>query len=268
MIKPVKSKIPALGKYLKELREQCKLSLNDVEKETGIPNAYLSQIETGDRRKLPDPDRLEALAKCYKSSIPTLLQKAGYKIEETEEEKIEKSFLHAISDPNYQLRSRINPDLLSMDIKKFVSDVWEDNVKKRYLPSSFEFAFVDKGVSRILDWTIKKVKRVVGKAKEPYEYVKYEVEVLCREWDELPDEEIRKRLGLKEKENPNTNTLLKQTVTGKGEATKQFYVSLGHEARLLENATNLALHDALSKIKETNWIPIFFKQTVKEEQNT
>jgi len=51
-----------LGAFLKELREKKGVSLMDVEKATGISNAYLSQLETGARKKLPEPDRLRKIA--------------------------------------------------------------------------------------------------------------------------------------------------------------------------------------------------------------
>ena len=90
MKKKTKQTFP-LGDFLKELRERKGVSLKKVEDETGISNAYLSQLETGVRQRLPNPDRLKALADYYNVSLQQLLEKAGYfgegDIEETQEQK-------------------------------------------------------------------------------------------------------------------------------------------------------------------------------------
>src|SRR3989338_5568425 len=92
------------GRFLKLLREQKGVSLIEVEKATGMSNAYLSQLETGARRRLPTPDRLRLLADYYDVSIKEFLEKAGYEdkdIKETYEQKIDKAFLHVIHDPQF-----------------------------------------------------------------------------------------------------------------------------------------------------------------------
>jgi len=61
------------GDFLKKLRARKGVSLKKVEEATGISNAYLSQLETGKRRRLPTPDRLIALADYYNASIKELL---------------------------------------------------------------------------------------------------------------------------------------------------------------------------------------------------
>ena len=90
------------GDFLKKLRTRKGVSLKKVEEATGISNAYLSLLETGERRRLPTPDRLIALADYYNASIKEFLIKAGYHedgdIQETKEQQIEKAFLHVLSD--------------------------------------------------------------------------------------------------------------------------------------------------------------------------
>jgi transcriptional regulator with XRE-family HTH domain len=66
-----------LGKYLRESREAVGLSLRGVETETGISNAYLSQLETGKVEK-PSPPLLQKLAKTYKLDYEELMRVAGY----------------------------------------------------------------------------------------------------------------------------------------------------------------------------------------------
>ena len=117
-----------LGEYLKALREKKKASLKDVERETGIPNAYISQLETGARKKLPEPDRMRKLADYYNITVRELLQQAGYyepkDVPLTYEQKIEKLFLHAVNDPEFTCGSRINPKELNLDAKRFVVEIY------------------------------------------------------------------------------------------------------------------------------------------------
>jgi len=68
-----------LGEELARLR-QVKgrtLSLREVERQTGISNEYLSQLERGVASK-PAPDVLQKLAKFYGAPYESLLVAAGY----------------------------------------------------------------------------------------------------------------------------------------------------------------------------------------------
>ena len=135
MTKKTESAYP-FGKFLKWAREQKGVSLKDAEKATGIPNAYLSQLETGARKKLPPPDRLRIIANYYNVSLQQLLEKAGYyegdDVPETYEQKIEKLFLHAIHDPKFQTGSRINPKDLSIEAKRFVIELYTYHVMEKH----------------------------------------------------------------------------------------------------------------------------------------
>src|SRR5438132_1436564 len=66
-----------LGKELKRLRQHHKLSLRVVQDRTGISNAYISQLETG-QAKSPTPPILQKLAGLYETSYEELLALAGY----------------------------------------------------------------------------------------------------------------------------------------------------------------------------------------------
>lgn len=65
------------GKYLKELREKNKLTLRQVEIQSGVSDSYLSQVETG-QRGVPKPDIIKKLAPVYKTAYEELLVAAGY----------------------------------------------------------------------------------------------------------------------------------------------------------------------------------------------
>jgi transcriptional regulator with XRE-family HTH domain len=65
------------GDYLKQRREQKHLTLRQVEEDTGIQNAYLSQLENG-KIASPSPKYLHKLAGAYGVPYSMLLEMAGY----------------------------------------------------------------------------------------------------------------------------------------------------------------------------------------------
>ncbi|MBL4580203.1 MAG: helix-turn-helix domain-containing protein [Gammaproteobacteria bacterium] len=83
--------VPALGEYLRVLRNGLKMSLREVEEATSrdVSNAYLSQLENGKINK-PSPNILHSLAAVYGASYELLMQRAGYISPTTEKENLEK----------------------------------------------------------------------------------------------------------------------------------------------------------------------------------
>ena len=67
----------AIGIYLKSLRDTRNLSLRDVEKKTGVSNAVLSQIESG-QVKRPSPTTLYKLSELFDVPYEELMGRAGY----------------------------------------------------------------------------------------------------------------------------------------------------------------------------------------------
>ena len=67
------------GEFLKAARNAKGLTLRDVEKETGISNSYLSQLESG-KVKQPSPINLHKLGKAYDIPYEVLMEKAGYPV--------------------------------------------------------------------------------------------------------------------------------------------------------------------------------------------
>lgn len=132
-----KNKEPFLfGKYLRELREKKGVTLKEVEQATGLSNAYISQLETGTRRRIPPPERLNALADYFNVTISELLAKAGYvssrDIVETFEQKVEKSYQHIINDPKFKFGTRLKRDL-DLDTKRFIIEMYEKTTGKKLL---------------------------------------------------------------------------------------------------------------------------------------
>jgi transcriptional regulator with XRE-family HTH domain len=68
--------VSAIGAYIKEQREQAKISLRQLAQSAGISNPYLSQIERGLRR--PSADILQQIAKGLRISAEALYVQAGF----------------------------------------------------------------------------------------------------------------------------------------------------------------------------------------------
>lgn len=67
------------GVYFKALRESKGLTLREVEKQTEVSNAYLSQLESG-KIKQPSPTTLYKLAELYGVKYEVLMEKVGYPV--------------------------------------------------------------------------------------------------------------------------------------------------------------------------------------------
>ena len=90
----------SLADIVKSLRSAKGVSLRDVEKKTGVSNAYLSQIESG-AAKRPSPDKLYALAEYFEVPYGDLMRAAGHVTP---------------SDGSERSRGRLELALMSMDL--------------------------------------------------------------------------------------------------------------------------------------------------------
>jgi transcriptional regulator with XRE-family HTH domain len=68
--------VPAIGAYIREQREQAKISLRQLAQAAGVSNPYLSQIERGLRR--PSADILQQIARGLRISAEVLYVQAGF----------------------------------------------------------------------------------------------------------------------------------------------------------------------------------------------
>ncbi len=124
------------GEYLKSLREKQRLSLREVERDSGVSNAYIAQIERGDR-PAPSPDILRKLAPVYNVTVQLLLEKAGY-LEEpeqtmSEQERVERAYRYAVQDPEFKMGTRQPPEGLDLEAKKYIISVYEKVMKRKLL---------------------------------------------------------------------------------------------------------------------------------------
>ena len=68
-----------LGSFLASARNAVGKTLRAVEGDTGISNAYLSQLENG-KIKTPSPQNLHKLANAYGVSYELLMELAGFPV--------------------------------------------------------------------------------------------------------------------------------------------------------------------------------------------
>ena len=124
------------GHFLKSLRDRQRMSLRDVEKESGVSNAYIAQLEKGDR-PAPSPDILKKLAWAYNVTVRELLLRAGYldepEVTATEEERIEAAFQYVLADPDYKLGTRLRGEELDTKGKRGVVITYETLTGKKIL---------------------------------------------------------------------------------------------------------------------------------------
>lgn len=76
------------GKHLKELREEKKLSINQLSAKSGISNAQISRIENG-LRGVPKPETIQKLADALNASFVDLMIVAGHFNEMSNEDKLD-----------------------------------------------------------------------------------------------------------------------------------------------------------------------------------
>lgn len=81
------SPMASLGEFIRERRNQARLSLRKLSEMAGISNPYLSQIERGLRK--PSADILQQIAKALRISAETLYVQAGILEDHSDEHSVE-----------------------------------------------------------------------------------------------------------------------------------------------------------------------------------
>jgi len=66
---------PDIGSFIKDLRENAKISLRQLAQQAGVSNAYISQIERGLRK--PSAEVLASIASALRVSTPAMYLRAG-----------------------------------------------------------------------------------------------------------------------------------------------------------------------------------------------
>ncbi len=127
------------GQYMRDLREGQRLSLRDAAAKAGVSVSYIMQVEHG-KRKAPSPDVLKKLALAYSVPVRDVMKAAGYldELKETrlslsDEEEVDRAFQFAVTDPRFQLGTRIDGSL-TIGAKRFIVEMYEKSTGKKLLP--------------------------------------------------------------------------------------------------------------------------------------
>jgi transcriptional regulator with XRE-family HTH domain len=91
-VRPVN--VSTIGDYIREQREQAKISLRQLAQAAGVSNPYLSQIERGLRK--PSAEILQQIAKGLRISAEALYVQAGILEEQNGDARVKPAVL---SDP-------------------------------------------------------------------------------------------------------------------------------------------------------------------------
>jgi transcriptional regulator with XRE-family HTH domain len=94
-------KVTELGDYLKEQRQNAKLSLRQLAEVAGVSNPYLSQVERGLRK--PSAEVLQQIAKGLRISAEALYVRAGILEDEGDRAHVEAAVM---ADPHLTERQR------------------------------------------------------------------------------------------------------------------------------------------------------------------
>jgi transcriptional regulator with XRE-family HTH domain len=124
--------VPAIGAYIREQREQAKISLRQLAQAAGVSNPYLSQIERGLRR--PSADILQQIARGLRISAEALYVQAGFLEERPPESGVRDAVL---TDP--ELTERQKQMLLEV-YESFRKETAADNREPVVLVGDVELA--------------------------------------------------------------------------------------------------------------------------------
>ena len=123
-----------IGEILRQLRGE--LTLREVSGQTGIPNAVLSQFETGTR--IPNVEVVQRLAVCYRVGVTDILRPTGILDDQHLDpyadriNRLEHSYQYLLADP--RLRTLPKPtDPVPPETKRFLVTVYERLTGKKLL---------------------------------------------------------------------------------------------------------------------------------------
>lgn len=127
------------GAYLKKIRKEKKLTIRQLELYSKVSNAYISQIERGERG-VPSPDILKKLSKPLGVNYEELMQKAGHlpegitvDKEKDAADKLNEYLDMELTDEEIIERMNFKVDSIILseeEVKEFIAFVRYNRVKK------------------------------------------------------------------------------------------------------------------------------------------
>ena len=133
-LEPKTRQRPPIGELLKTLRGTR--TLRNVEADTGITNAYLSNIELGVKK--PGVRTLVKLSKYYQVPLAHLLHVAGIEdempepVERDSPMDIQRAFDFVVTDPRVAQYEKPT-EALPLDLQKYVVQIYEQYTGRKLL---------------------------------------------------------------------------------------------------------------------------------------
>ncbi len=121
-----------VGKYLKLLRENKKVSVRDVANAIGISNPYLYQVESG-QKALIDPEKFHKLANYFGINVEELLKRAGYLPFSDPNKETDKQYQMILGAQNWENKPT---EEIPMQLKKFIVEIFLKSNKTRLYKDS------------------------------------------------------------------------------------------------------------------------------------
>lgn len=130
------------GDHVKRLRLSRGLSLRDAEKQIGISNSYLYQIERGERNA-PKPEVLQKMAAVYQVTYASL--KAAARLQEPEddaryyqEDELERAFEYVRNDKRFAFGTHMSGETLAPEAKRFIVEMYQTLANRKLLSDEEE----------------------------------------------------------------------------------------------------------------------------------
>ena len=131
---PFYKEVTPIAMMLRRLRGER--TLRQVEADTGISNAYLSNLESGSKR--PGVKILAKLAGYHRTPLQELLQVAGLAFDDSATNQtesamdVQRSYDFVLADPNFSIYQK--PDgTPTTDVQRFVVRMYEHYTGKKIL---------------------------------------------------------------------------------------------------------------------------------------
>jgi transcriptional regulator with XRE-family HTH domain len=132
--------VSTIGSYIREQRQQAKISIRQLAQAAGVSNPYLSQVERGLRR--PSADILQQIAKGLRISAEALYVQAGILDDKPGERTVTDAIM---ADPEITERQ-----------KQMLIDIYESFRKEVRADAAMSAGAGDAGTgdARTADWTV------------------------------------------------------------------------------------------------------------------
>ncbi len=124
------------GETIRRLRKQNGMSIRELANLAKVSNAYLSQVERGERNP-PLPEQLRKLAPHLQVTVAELMETAGYLEPQdrklSEDLLLDRAYEHVLTDPRFKYGNRLSGKV-TPEIKRFIVAMYQALTHQTLLP--------------------------------------------------------------------------------------------------------------------------------------